>query len=168
MIMNQMQKMTQAAQQASELLQARGFLLVTAESCSGGLIGAVCTEIAGSSSWFFGGVISYANEAKIRGLSVKEETLSSFGAVSEQTVKEMCAGALQLGGDISVAVSGVAGPGGGSPEKPVGCVYIGWQLRGQDAKVERFQFSGDRQAVREATVLAALHGVEEMLESGEK
>ncbi|SHG52251.1 nicotinamide-nucleotide amidase [Marinomonas polaris DSM 16579] len=166
--MNQMQKMTRAAQQASELLQARALLLVTAESCTGGLISAVCTEIAGSSSWFFGGVISYANEAKMRGLSVKEETLSSFGAVSEQTVKEMCAGALQLGGDISVAVSGVAGPGGGSPEKPVGCVYIGWKMLGQEAKVERFQFSGDRQAVREATVLAALHGVKEMLESSEK
>ena len=166
--MNQMQKMTQAAQQVGELLQARGLLLVTAESCTGGLIGAVCTEIAGSSEWFFGGVISYANDAKVRGLSVKEDTLSSFGAVSEQTVKEMCAGALELGGDVSVAVSGVAGPGGGSPEKPVGCVYIGWQNFGQEAKVERFQFSGDRQSVREATVLAALYGVKEALESGEK
>jgi nicotinamide-nucleotide amidase len=80
----------------------------------------------------------------------------------------MCAGALQLGGDISVAVSGVAGPEGGSPEKPVGCVYIGWKILGQEAKVERFQFSGDRQAVREATVLAALNGVKEMLKSGRK
>lgn len=166
--MNQMQKMTQVAQQAGELLQANSCLLVTAESCTGGLIGAVCTEIAGSSAWFFGGVISYANEAKMRGLSVKEETLLSFGAVSEQTVREMCAGALQLGGDIAVAVSGVAGPSGGSAEKPVGCVYIGWQLAGQEAKVMRFQFLGDRQAVREATVLAALHGVKETLESGQK
>jgi nicotinamide-nucleotide amidase len=166
--MNHMQKMTQAAQQVGELLQVRGLLLVTAESCTGGLIGAVCTEIVGSSSWFFGGMISYANEAKMRALSVKEETLSSFGAVSEQTVKEMCAGALQLGGDISVAVSGVAGPGGGSPEKPVGCVYIGWKMLGEEAKAERFQFSGDRQAVREATVLAALDGVKEMLKNGEK
>ncbi|NVK74384.1 MAG: CinA family protein [Oceanospirillaceae bacterium] len=166
--MNQMQKMTQSAQQMGELLQARGQLLVTAESCTGGLIGAVCTEISGSSAWFFGGVISYANEAKMRGLSVKEETLSSFGAVSEQTVREMCAGALLLGGDISVAVSGVAGPNGGSPEKPVGCVYIGWQCLGQEARVERFQFSGDRQAVREATVLAALSGVKDILESSKK
>ncbi len=168
MIMNPMQKMTHAAQQAAALLQTRGQLLVTAESCTGGLIGAVCTEIAGSSAWFFGGVISYANEAKMRGLSVKEETLSAFGAVSVQTVTEMCAGALQLGGDIAVAVSGVAGPAGGSDDKPVGCVYIGWQRLGKAAKVERFQFSGDRQAVREATVLAALHGVKRMLESDEK
>ncbi|RBP79961.1 CinA family protein [Marinomonas rhizomae] len=166
--MNHMQKMTQVAQQAGEFLQASGLLLVTAESCTGGLIGAVCTEIAGSSAWFFGGVISYANEAKVRGLSVKEETLSSFGAVSEQTVQEMCAGALQLGGDVAVAVSGVAGPGGGSLEKPVGCVYIGWQVSGQEATVERFEFPGDRSAVREATVLAALNGVKERLKSGQK
>ena len=161
--MNQMQKMTQSADQVGEMLKAKDLLLVTAESCTGGLIGAVCTGVAGSSSWFFGGVISYANEAKIQGLSVKAETLSVFGAVSEQTVKEMCAGALQLGGDLSVAVSGVAGPSGGSAEKPVGCVYIGLQLTGRPVKVTRYQFSGNRQAIREATVLAALQGVKEML-----
>lgn len=161
--MNQMQKMTQSADQVGEMLKAKNLLLVTAESCTGGLIGAVCTDVAGSSSWFFGGVISYANEAKMQGLSVKAETLSVFGAVSEQTVKEMCAGALQLGGDLSVAVSGVAGPSGGSPEKPVGCVYIGWQLTGRSVKVTRYQFPGNRQAIREATVLAALQGIKEML-----
>ena len=163
--MNQMQNMTQAAQRLSELLQQKGYLLVTAESCTGGLIGAVCTEIAGSSTWFYGGVISYANKAKMQGLAVKEDTLAAFGAVSEQTVREMCVGALRLGGNVSVAVSGVAGPGGGSVEKPVGCVYIGWQIAGQEAKVERHQFSGDRQAIREATVLAALEGVAEVLKN---
>jgi nicotinamide-nucleotide amidase len=161
--MNQMQKMTKSADQVGGMLKAKDLLLVTAESCTGGLIGAVCTEVSGSSSWFFGGVISYANEAKMQGLSVKAETLSVFGAVSEQTVKEMCAGALQLGGNLSVAVSGVAGPMGGSPEKPVGCVYIGWQLTGQEVKVVRYQFAGNRQAIREATVLAALQGIREML-----
>jgi nicotinamide-nucleotide amidase len=161
--MNQMQKMTKSADQVGGMLKAKDLLLVTAESCTGGLIGAVCTEVSGSSSWFFGGVISYANEAKMQGLSVKAETLSVFGAVSEQTVKEMCAGALQLGGNLSVAVSGVAGPTGGSPEKPVGCVYIGWQLTGQEVKVVRYQFAGNRQAIREATVLAALQGIREML-----
>ncbi|MBR7889076.1 CinA family protein [Marinomonas sp. A79] len=166
--MNQMQKMTQIAEQVGEQLQAKGLMLVTAESCTGGLIGAVCTEVSGSSSWFFGGVISYANQAKIQGLSVRLETLEAFGAVSEQTVTEMCAGALALGGDIAVAVSGVAGPNGGSVEKPVGCVYIGWQQRGCDAKTMRFQFLGDRQSVREATVLAALNGVQKMLKSNEK
>lgn len=162
--MNQMENMMQAAQKASELLLRKGYLLVTAESCTGGLIGAVCTELAGSSAWFYGGVISYANEAKMQGLGVKEDTLSSCGAVSEQTVREMCAGALLLGGNVAVAVSGVAGPAGGSIEKPVGCVYIGWQVAGQKAKVERHQFSGDRQAIREATVITALEGVTETLE----
>ncbi|MEP0072988.1 MAG: CinA family protein, partial [Marinomonas sp.] len=121
--MNQMQNMAQVAQKVGEQLQQKGYLLVTAESCTGGLIGAVCTEVAGSSAWFYGGIISYANEVKMQGLAVKEETLAAFGAVSEQTVREMCAGALHLGGNISVAVSGVAGPTGGSAEKPVGCVY---------------------------------------------
>lgn len=162
--MNQMENMTQAVQKASELLLRKGYLLVTAESCTGGLIGAVCTEVAGSSAWFYGGVISYANEAKMQGLAVKEDTLANFGAVSEQTVREMCEGALLLGGNVAVAVSGVAGPAGGSIEKPVGCVYIGWQVAGQAAKVERHQFSGDRQAIREATALTALEGVAEILE----
>ncbi|MBJ7539967.1 CinA family protein [Marinomonas transparens] len=161
--MNRMHKMTQSAKELGDSLLSKGLQLVTAESCTGGLIGAVCTEISGSSAWFFGGVISYANEAKMRGLSVNKATLDAHGAVSEQTVIEMCAGALQLGGDIAVAVSGVAGPDGGSAEKPVGCVYVGWQLKGQQAKVIRCQFSGDRQAVREAIVLAALEGAKRLI-----
>ncbi|MCB5162697.1 CinA family protein [Marinomonas algarum] len=166
--MNQQQNMTQLAAQVGEELQARNQMLVTAESCTGGMIGAVCTDVSGSSSWFFGGIISYANEAKMRALSVKEETLSSCGAVSEETVKEMCAGALALGGDVAVAVSGVAGPNGGSVEKPVGCVYIGWQWRDEEAVAMRFQFVGDRQAVREATVLAALQGIKKRYENLKK
>ena len=161
--MNQMQKMVNVAQQLGESLKSREQVLVTAESCTGGLIGAICTEVAGSSSWFYGGVISYANDAKVKGLGVKECTLASFGAVSEETVREMCAGALQLGGTLAVAVSGVAGPAGGSPEKPVGCVYIGWQLLGEEAIVQRCQFEGNRQSVREATVLTALEGVSTLL-----
>lgn len=157
--MNPTYTLNDLAQEVGNILEAKGYLLVTAESCTGGLIGAVCTEIAGSSAWFYGGVISYANEAKMQGLAVQAETLSAFGAVSEQTVREMCSGALQLGGDIAVAVSGVAGPAGGSAEKPVGCVYIGWQLRGEPAKVVRHQFPGDRSQVREMTVLAALQGI---------
>jgi len=166
--MNPMQKMTQVAKQAAEGLQQRGWQLVTAESCTGGLIGAVCTELAGSSAWFFGGVISYANEAKENALSVQRETLQSEGAVSAATVKQMCAGALALGGDIAVAVSGVAGPAGGSQEKPVGCVYIAWKIGNNSAEAVRFQFSGDRQAIREATVIAALEGVAERIKEGEK
>ncbi|BFM49468.1 nicotinamide-nucleotide amidohydrolase family protein [Marinomonas sp. THO17] len=157
------QEMLQLAQQVGELLSEKNWQLVTAESCTGGLIGATCTEISGSSVWFYGGVISYANEAKQQGLSVNAETLAQYGAVSEQTVKQMCAGALLLGGDVAVAVSGVAGPNGGTPEKPVGCVYIGWQLADREVQVKRFQFHGDRKAIREATVLEALQGVKTCL-----
>ena len=166
--MKQIQQMTLAAEQASQLLQAQNLQLVTAESCTGGLIGAVCTELAGSSAWFFGGVMSYANEAKERALGVQPTTLAAHGAVSEVTVREMCQGALALGGQVAVAVSGVAGPGGGSVEKPVGCVYIGWQRLGSEAIVTRFQFSGDRQAVREQTVLSALQGISQVLNSETK
>ncbi|GAB3485881.1 CinA family protein [Marinomonas epiphytica] len=162
--MNQFEKMQQAAVKASDALMAQNIMLVTAESCTGGLIGATCTELAGSSAWFFGGVISYANEAKMQGLGVNENTLIAHGAVSEQTVREMCAGALQLGGGLAVAVSGVAGPAGGSPEKPVGCVYIGWQLKGSQAVVKRCQFVGDRSQVREQTVLTSLQGIVDLLE----
>ncbi|AEF53692.1 CinA family protein [Marinomonas posidonica] len=157
--MNHEQEMLKIAQQVAELLVQDGRMLVTAESCTGGLIGATCTELSGSSAWFFGGVISYANEAKLEGLSVSAATLAEHGAVSEATVREMCSGALQLGGDVAVAVSGVAGPSGGSPEKPVGCVYIGWQLMGKEAKIVRFQFSGDRKEIRQKVVLEALQGV---------
>ncbi|MCV2403377.1 CinA family protein [Marinomonas sp. C2222] len=157
--MNQRQNRVVLATEVGELLKAHNSMLVTAESCTGGLIGATCTEIAGSSSWFYGGVISYANEAKVQGLSVQQDTLASFGAVSEQTVKEMCAGALLLGGDVAIAVSGVAGPGGGSIEKPVGCVYIGWLRKGKAAVVTRFQFEGDRESVREQAVIEALNGL---------
>ncbi|MEL0637953.1 MULTISPECIES: CinA family protein [Marinomonas] len=161
--MSRIQEMTQAARHASDALQRCDWQLVTAESCTGGLIGAVCTELAGSSAWFFGGVISYANAAKENALSVQRSTLESEGAVSAMTVKEMCTGALLLGGDVAVAVSGVAGPSGGSEEKPVGCVYIGWKIKDQEAEAVRFQFSGDRQSIREATVIAALDGVAERI-----
>ena len=166
--MKQIQQMTQAAEQASQLLRAENLQLVTAESCTGGLIGAVCTEIAGSSAWFFGGVMSYANEAKERALGVQATTLEAHGAVSEATVREMCQGALAIGGQVAVAVSGVAGPGGGSVEKPVGCVYIGWQRLGGEAIVRRFQFAGDRQDVREQSVLSALQGISQVLNTDTK
>lgn len=148
-------------QVASHLTQQQK-MLVTAESCTGGLIGGYCTKLAGSSNWFYGGVISYANEAKRDILQVSETTLNTEGAVSEATVQQMCAGALRLGGDIAVAVSGVAGPGGGSVTKPVGCVYIGWQHKGDAAIVKRYQFEGTRRAIRLATVARALEGVIEL------
>ncbi|OUR84716.1 damage-inducible protein CinA [Marinomonas sp. 42_23_T18] len=139
-------------------------MLITAESCTGGMIGASCTQLAGSSAWFFGGLISYDNLAKERMLKVTSSSLQAFGAVSTEVVEQMCSGALSYGADISVAVSGVAGPGGGSEEKPVGTVYIGWLTKdqaaqGQAAKVQRFQFPGDRDAVRELTLVNAIQGI---------
>ncbi|CUB05740.1 CinA family protein [Marinomonas fungiae] len=148
--------------QVARRLSERQQMLITAESCTGGLIGAYCTELAGSSEWFYGGVISYANEAKVAALEVSETTLNTEGAVSQATVRQMCAGALALGGDVAVAVSGVAGPSGGSVTKPVGCVFIGWQIKGQPAVIERCQFEGTRRAVRRETVARALAGILEL------
>ena len=150
--------------QVAKRLTERQYQLVTAESCTGGLIGAYCTEMAGSSRWFFGGVISYANEAKMAALDVSEATLNTEGAVSASTVRQMCAGALVLGGNVAVAVSGVAGPSGGSLEKPVGCVYIAWQVKGQKVIVERCQFEGTRRAIRREALARALEGILEATE----
>lgn len=139
--------------------------LVTAESCTGGMIGAVVTDIAGSSDVFEQGFITYSNDAKISALGVAAATLEQFGAVSEQTAREMALGALKNSrADIVVAVTGVAGPDGGSAEKPVGTVYIAW---GDRARIEcmAHHFDGDRGTVRRATVEAALKHVVDFLEA---
>ena len=154
----------QLTMQVADHLLAQQKMLITAESCTGGMIGGSCTQLAGSSAWFFGGLISYDNLAKEKMLNVTSQSLQEFGAVSSQVVEQMCAGALNYGADISVAVSGVAGPGGGSAEKPVGTVYIGWLTKaqasqGQAALVRRYQFVGDRDAVRELTLVNALQGI---------
>ena len=166
-----MQEITETGQdvialveQLAEHLKLQNKMLISAESCTGGMIGASCTQLAGSSVWFFGGLISYDNLAKERMLKVSSRSLQEFGAVSKEVVEQMCAGALDYGADVSVAVSGVAGPGGGSDEKPVGTVYIGWLTKegmeqGRGAIVQRFQFAGDRDAVRELTLLNAIQGV---------
>jgi nicotinamide-nucleotide amidase len=144
---------------AGRLLASR-LHVVTAESCTGGWIAKVCTDVPGSSQWFMGGVVSYANEAKSRMLGVDIDVLGQYGAVSEPVARAMAAGALQhLGGDRSVAVSGIAGPDGGTPEKPVGTVWFAWGRReGEtiqvDAAVEHFP--GNREAVRRLTVQRAL------------
>jgi PncC family amidohydrolase len=109
----------------AEMLKARGWMCATAESCTGGLIGAALTSVSGSSEWYLGGVISYANSVKVGLLGVSEEDLAAQGAVSEPVVRSMAQGACRAtGADISCAVSGVAGPGGGTPEKPVGTVWM--------------------------------------------
>lgn len=146
----------QKAELLGQQLSAKKQMLITAESCTGGLIGAACTDVAGSSQWFYGGIISYDNAAKKHLLQVTDTTLMNEGAVSIETVAQMCRGALLHGADISVAVSGVAGPAGGSVDKPVGTVIIGCMCKGSDPQIESFLFDGDRSQIRQKTVLSAL------------
>jgi len=149
--------MSSLAEQLGERLLARGERVTAAESCTGGLIAGAITEVAGSSNWFDMGFVSYSNAAKQQLLGVRGQTLAEHGAVSEATVREMAAGALVAAkADWAVAVSGIAGPGGGSAEKPVGLVWFG--LVGPQGLVRAFsrRFDGDRAAVRSQTVEAAL------------
>ncbi|RRJ85084.1 CinA family protein [Aestuariirhabdus litorea] len=154
------QQMDTLAHRVGQALEASGAILATAESCTGGGVATAITEVAGSSNWFDAGFVTYSNAAKQRMLGVSEQTLAHAGAVSEAVVMEMTAGALERSGaTVAVAVSGVAGPGGGSAEKPVGTVWVAWQQRGHPALARRFQFSGGRRSVREQTVVAALEGI---------
>jgi nicotinamide-nucleotide amidase len=150
-------------QEVATRLLAAGGMLVTAESCTGGWIGKACTDLPGSSRWFRGGAIVYGNELKTRLVGVREATLARHGAVSEATVREMAQGALErLGGSVSVAVSGVAGPDGGTPDKPVGTVWFGWATRRResiDVTAEHRLLHGSRDDVRRQTVELALRGV---------
>ncbi len=142
-------------------LRANRDRLVTAESCTGGWIAKTVTDIAGSSDWFDCGLVAYSYEAKQALLRVRPQTLETHGAVSRETVIEMVSGALvNSGASVAVAVTGIAGPGGGTEDKPVGTVWIAWKRRGGYPKAEPFHFEGDREAVRRQTVAAALHGLE--------
>jgi nicotinamide-nucleotide amidase len=148
------------AEQLGHALLARGWRLAAAESCTGGWIGQAVTMVPGSSKWFDRGFVTYTNDAKQTMLGVRIETLSRHGAVSEQAVLEMAAGALERSNaGIAVAVSGVAGPAGGSADKPVGTVWIAWAQRGGKPFAQRFNFSGDRDAVRRQSVARALEGL---------
>ncbi|MGN0432280.1 MAG: CinA family protein [Lachnospiraceae bacterium] len=140
----------------ADILAARGLTMTTAESCTGGLISARMVNVPGVSNVFKAGFITYANEAKQKFLGVKEETLMQFGAVSRQTAEEMAEGAARAAeADVAVSVTGIAGPDGGTKEKPVGLVYIGCYISG-NVKVEEYHFDGDRIQVRERTAQAAL------------
>ena len=147
------------ARLAQELL-ARKLKLVTAESCTGGLVAGALTEVAGSSAWFYGGLVTYSLDAKQRWLGVQESTLTTWGAVSEPTAIEMAKGALaQSGADLSVAVTGIAGPDGGSAELPTGTVWCGWALRNPERiDTAEHVFPGNRSFVREAAVRECVEG----------
>ncbi|MGE5152426.1 MAG: CinA family protein [Bdellovibrio bacteriovorus] len=145
------------ATRLGERLVARGWRLATAESCTGGWIAKVATDIPGSSGWFDRGFVSYSNGAKQDMLGVRPETLEAQGAVSEATVMEMAAGAIaRSGAQVAVAVSGIAGPAGGSPDKPVGTVCFAWALPGHPIQARRLQFAGHRDEVRHQAVRVAL------------
>lgn len=155
------------AEQVGAALKSRGLMLASAESCTGGWVGEAVTSVAGSSHWYDRGFITYTNESKQEMLGVSAQTLAEFGAVSEQTVREMAAGALKHSrAYITLAISGVAGPGGGTPDKPVGTVCMAWAVREGAGLSQTFHFLGDRTAVRRQAVAAALQGVLRMIEGG--
>ncbi|MBP7367929.1 MAG: CinA family protein [Pseudoxanthomonas sp.] len=157
-------QLREQAQALGERLRAAHDALVTAESCTGGWIAKCLTDIAGSSDWFDSGMVVYSYEAKQALLGVRPQTLEQHGAVSRETVIEMVSGALvNSGASVAVAVTGIAGPGGGSADKPVGTVWVAWKRRGGYARAQAFQFDGDREAVRRQTVDRALAGVAELL-----
>jgi nicotinamide-nucleotide amidase len=144
-------------EELSRLLLGRGLMMTAAESCTGGLIAAAMTERSGSSAVFDRGFVTYSNDSKTELLGVSTATLAAHGAVSEQTAKEMALGALSKSrADISVSVTGIAGPSGGSDEKPVGLVYIGLAHKGGACTVHKHIFSGNRAAIRGQTVETAL------------
>lgn len=157
--------LTISATQVGNRLREKGALLVTAESCTGGWVAQAITAVAGSSEWFERGFVAYSNAAKEELLGVRRETLERQGAVSEETARELALGALQHSrGTISVAVTGIAGPAGGTAAKPVGLVCFAWATR-DGIRSESRHFDGDREAVRRQSVSRALEGVLEMLDS---
>ena len=151
---------------ADDLL-ARGWMMATAESCTGGLIAAACTDLAGSSQWFERGFVTYSNEAKTQMLSVDPAQIDAHGAVSEIVARAMAHGAVRHSqARVAVAVTGVAGPSGGSPAKPVGTVWFGFMVDGRLVS-ETQRFEGDRAQVRAATVRHALHRLIDWVEATE-
>lgn len=140
-------------------LTARGMTLATAESCTGGLIGHMLTSVSGSSEWYLGGVVAYADEVKQKLLGVPASALDDYGAVSEKVVRFMARGACRtVGAAVGVSVSGIAGPTGGTPEKPVGAVWIGWDT-GEELDAELFHFEGSRDEIKHKSAGAAIKGL---------
>ncbi|MGH8121013.1 MAG: CinA family protein [Gammaproteobacteria bacterium] len=159
--------MNEMAGRVGRLLQARKMFLVTAESCTGGGLAEIITRIPGSSHWFERGFVTYSNASKQELLGVDAETLNRSGAVSEETALAMAEGALATShAHISVAITGIAGPEGGNPEKPVGTVYIAWAGKGMNPRTVHTIFQGDRLLVRQQSCLLALQGLIDLVESG--
>ncbi|MCG6932149.1 MAG: nicotinamide-nucleotide amidase [Gallionella sp.] len=157
--------MNSLAAKVGEALKSHGLMLATAESCTGGGIAHAITEVAGSSAWFERGFVTYSNQSKQQLLGVRENTLIQHGAVSEMTVREMVAGALQRSlAQVALAVSGIAGPGGGTADKPVGTVWFAWGLKDGEIRAQRLKLDGNRAEVRSQAVDIALQGVLDLLD----
>jgi nicotinamide-nucleotide amidase len=153
------------AGRVAQALKARRAIIVTAESCTGGWVAQELTAIAGSSAWFDRGFVTYSNEAKQEMLGVRAETLARHGAVSEETAREMVQGALAHSrGTVALAITGIAGPTGGTPAKPVGTVCFAWATKAGVPRAETKRFSGDREAVRRLSVDYSLAKVLELLD----
>jgi nicotinamide-nucleotide amidase len=146
------------------LLKSHGMMLATAESCTGGGVAQAITEVAGSSAWFERGFVTYSNLSKQQMLGVRETTIMQHGAVSEMTVREMAEGALQHStAQVALAVSGIAGPDGGTADKPVGTVWFAWGVKHGETRAQRFQLDGNRAEVRAQSVIIALQGIADLL-----
>ncbi|MCA9884605.1 MAG: CinA family protein [Anaerolineae bacterium] len=148
------------AQKVGDRLREAGLTVCAAESCTGGLLMSTLTDVPGSSAYALGGVVSYSNEAKMQLVNVQEATLIAYGAVSEPTAREMALGVQALfGADIGVSITGIAGPGGGTPEKPVGLVYVGCAWGAQNVNVVEYRWESDRAGNKHHSVIAALEAI---------
>jgi nicotinamide-nucleotide amidase len=157
-------ELQQLARELGDKLCARGWKLATAESCTGGWVGQLVTAMPGSSHWYERGFITYANAAKIESLGVPAETIATHGAVSEETAMAMAAGALRHShAEATLAITGIAGPGGGTPKKPVGLVCYGWALADGTLMSSTCRLDGDREEIRSRAVAASLRGLIELL-----
>jgi nicotinamide-nucleotide amidase len=158
------QELRDLAEQLGECMTSKGMKLASAESCTGGWLAKIITDIPGSSAWFVGSVVSYSNEAKQSLLGVSADTLAEFGAVSGDTVLEMSDGLFaQTDADVAVSISGIAGPGGGSDDKPVGLVWLSWGKRDKSVFANAFNFDGDREEVRRQSIKQALVNLLDLL-----
>ena len=156
--------MENLAAQVGALLKSHGLMLATAESCTGGGVAQAITEVAGSSAWFERGFVTYSNLSKQQMLGVRETTIKRHGAVSEMTVREMVAGALaNSAAQVALAVSGIAGPDGGTADKPVGTVWFAWGIKQGESHAQRYQLGGNRSEVRAQAERIALQGVVNLL-----
>jgi nicotinamide-nucleotide amidase len=154
------------AQRAGRALEERGWMMTTAESCTGGWVAQAITMVPGSSAWFERGFVTYTYISKREMLGVRNETLEANGAVSEAVVAEMTAGALQAShAHVALAVSGTAGPGGGTPQKPVGTVCFAWQIKDSPPRAQTLLFAGDRDEIRRKSVIHALNVLVEVIEA---